>query len=77
MATNITIFAIEDSFDSWEVHVSWARPDVLHDLYNVSLWMDEVETQRIILPGVSLLIYTLYLKRGCMSTAVLNKTERI
>ncbi|XP_050550733.1 tyrosine-protein kinase receptor torso isoform X2 [Spodoptera frugiperda] len=51
MATNITIFAIEDSFDSWEVHVSWARPDVLHDLYNVSLWMDEVETQRIILPG--------------------------
>ncbi|CAH1640431.1 unnamed protein product [Spodoptera littoralis] len=51
MPTNVTIVAIEDDFDSWEVHVSWARPDVLPDSYNVSLWIDEVEIQILILPG--------------------------
>ncbi|KAF9422319.1 hypothetical protein HW555_001909 [Spodoptera exigua] len=33
MPDNITIAAIEDLFDSWEVHVSWAKPELLPDSY--------------------------------------------
>ncbi|KAH9635865.1 hypothetical protein HF086_002425 [Spodoptera exigua] len=43
--------AIEDLFDSWEVHVSWAKPDLLPDSYRVTLIIDGEETQILTLPG--------------------------
>ncbi|CAH0696042.1 unnamed protein product [Spodoptera exigua] len=51
MPGNITIAAIEDLFDSWEVHVSWAKPDLLPDSYRVTLIIDGEETQILTLPG--------------------------